>query len=281
MTRPFVAALLALASLDLAAAEPPAPSGAAPGAVAPAPSVVRYADDKLTVQVKNMPAEALLAEIAEQAGAKVTGTVERTTPVTADWKALPVKDALGQILETQNFTLTYGEKGELRTIALRGTQQAGGPAAAPAGPDGSQESAAEVAVYRAFGTPDQVPIDGAVAKRLGKDTASWDLLTNTAIGDDDPAVRRAAVEAGVEAFEANEALRQQVMMATGGMSDAQLASWARARMFHRAEDFIRNLRRATSLPDIRARARAVLRELRKIPFKGPIPVEGGGPTTAE
>jgi hypothetical protein len=254
----------------MALAEPPPPSDRA----------VRYADDKLTIRVQGMPAEALVAEIAKQAGAKVTGTVGKATPITADWTALPVKDALEQILGPQNFTLTYGEKGELRVIALRGGQQEGTPKP-PAEDTKNRDTSAETALFKTFDIRDQIPIDGAVAKRLGKTTAPWDLVTNTGIGDDDPAVRRSAVKAGVEAFEANETMRQAVVSVTGEMTDAQLAAFARAYMYHRAEDFLRNIRRETSLPDVQERARAVLRELRKIPFEGPEPIEGSGSKTPE
>ena len=83
--------------------------------------------------------------------------------------------------------------------------------------------------------------DEAIAKKLGKSESPWDLLTNTAIADDDPEVRRSAVEAGMHAFEGNEALRQGVMGPANTMSDAEMAAFARANMYHRAEDFVRNL----------------------------------------
>jgi hypothetical protein len=261
---PKLAVVCLLASLVPALAEPPP---------APKPDEVRYANDKVTVHVRSMAADALVAEIAKQADAKVTGTVERTGSLSLDWTDLPVKEALQHILGTQNFTLTYGEEGALRAIQLKGGQVE--DAAAPPTEE-RPTTDAETALFKVFDIRDQVPIEGAIAKRLGKPTAPWDLLTNTGIGDDDPAVRRAAVKDGMDAFEENEPMRQAVVNAIGGMSDAQLAAFARAYMYHRAEDFVRNVKRETTLPDFRARSSAVLRELRKIPFKGPIPVEGGG-----
>jgi hypothetical protein len=180
------------------------------------------------------------------------------------------------VLGAQNFTLTYSDKGELRGIQLRGGQQAQAGPADAAPDDQNRITTSEYALFKAFDIREPIPVDGAVAKRLGRDMAPWDLLTNTAFADEDPAVRRSAVKSGMEAFEANEALRQKVAGTTNGMSDAQLAAFARAYMYHRAEDFVRNMKRATTQPDVRKRASNVLRELRKIPFTGPEPVEGGG-----
>ena len=254
---------------------PPTQPAVTPNAGAPgATNVVRYANDKVTVDVKGMPAAELVNQIAAQAGAKVTGGVGNTGPVTATWIDLPLKDALEHILGAQNFTLTYSEQGALRAIQLRGGQQQG-PAEAPKD-DQNRIATSEYALFKAFDIREPIPVDGAVAKRLGRSMAPWDLLTNTAFADDDPAVRRSAVKSGMESFEANEALRQKVVSTTNGMSDAQLAAFARAYMYHRAEDFVRNVKRTTTLPDFRKRASNVLRELRKIPFTGPIPVEGGG-----
>jgi hypothetical protein len=240
------------------------------------PGIVRYANDKVTVDVEDMPAAALIDEIARQAGAKVTGGVGAVEPVTATWTDLPLKEALEHVLGQQNFTLTYSEQGALRVIQLRGVQREHetGPAEVKEGEN--RVTTSETALFKAFDIREPVPVQGAIAKRLGKSMAPWDLLTNTAYADEDPAVRRSAVKSGMEAFEGNEELRDKVINTTNGMTDAQLAAFARAYMYHRAEDFVRNVKRATTLPDVRHRAANVLRELRKIPFTGPKPVEGGG-----
>lgn len=269
-----------LASAAPAFAEPP-PDAAAEAAKEPAKeaaaNVVTYKNDKLTAHVQGMPADAFLAEIAKQADAKLTGTLEKAQPVTADWTDIPLKEALEHVLGAQNFTLTYSEQGTLRAIQLKGVQQEGTPAAAeaPADPQDFMKTP-EYKIFKAFDGRDRVPIEGAVAKRLGTPDARWDSIGNLAYADDDPAVRRSAVEAGMHAFEADESMRQAVMGPASGMSDAELAAFARARMYHRAEDFVRNLRRTTTLPDLRDRATGVLRELRKIPFEGPKPHEGSG-----
>jgi hypothetical protein len=281
-----VAAFLLVASAVVAepaappAAAAPAPAAPAPTATpnedaAPATNVVRYANDKVTLDVKDLPAAAVINQIASQAGARVTGSVGNVSPVTANWTDLPLKEALEHILGTQNFTLTYSEKGELRTIALRGGQQDTQPGPAEAAKDDpSRTTSAEYALFKAFDIRDTVPVDGAVATRLGRSDAPWDLLTNTSYADGDPAVRRSAVKSGMVAFESNPALRDKVLGTANDMSAAQLAAFARAYMYHRAEDFVRNVKRTTTMPDVRKRASDVLRELRKIPYTGPKPPEG-------
>jgi hypothetical protein len=282
-----VVSLLLAAVAATATAEPAAPpskdaatpspeAAAAPKDKGGSTGIVRYANDKVTIDVKEVSAAVLVNEIASQAGAKVTGTVDTTAPVTATWTDLPLKDALEHILGAQNFTLTYSEQGALRAIQLRGGQQLQAGPSTVAPDDKNRLATSEYALFKAFDIREPIPVEGAVAKRLGKDQAPWDLLTNTAFADDDPAVRRSAVKAGMVAFEADEALREKVMGTANGMSDAQFAAFARAYMYHRAEDFVRNMKRTTTMPDLRKRASNVLRELRKIPFTGPIPVEGDG-----
>ena len=65
-------------------------------------------------------------------------------------------------------------------------------------------------------------------------------------------------------------MKASVMDSLGAMSDAELAALARKMAHYRAEDFVKNAMRETSEMELRSRARKVLHELRKIPFKGPI-----------
>ena len=277
-----------------AAAAPAPPAASAPPATkevaaaaqdAPATTnVVRYAKDKVTLDVKDMPASDVVDEIARQAGAKVTGSVGTAAPVTASWTDLPLKDTLEHVLGAQNFTLTYSDQGELRVIQLRGQQQQGQrqqPFARGPGDidpnDKNRSGPNEYALFKAFDIRDQVPIDGAMAKRLGKSTAPIDLLANTSIADDDPAVRKSGMKSMMKMFEGNQGMRDQVKATAGNMTDAQLAAFARAYLYHWAEDFVHNVKRSSTDPDVRRRAAAVLRELRKNPYTGPRPVEGGEP----
>jgi hypothetical protein len=262
---------------------PAAPAKDAP----PSAQSVHYAKDKITLDVKNMPAADLIDEIARQANAKVTGSVGDAAPVTATWTDLPLKDALEHTLGAQNFTLTYSEQGELRAIQLKGQQQQQqqqqqggmpfeyGPDARP--DDKTRSAASETALFKAFDLRDQLPIDGAISRRLGRDKAPLDLIANTTIADSDPNVRKTGMKAMMKMFEGNQALRDQVMATTNGMTDAQLAAFARAYMYHWAEDFVHNIKRDSSDPEVRRRAGSVLRELRKNPYTGPIPLEGSQP----
>jgi hypothetical protein len=76
-------------------------------------------------------------------------------------------------------------------------------------------------------------------------------------------------------FDSDQTLRGQVMTTTNGMTDAQLAAFARAYMF-RGRRTSCTASRPSSDPDVRA-APAVLRELRGNPYTGPIPPEASQP----
>ena len=260
-------------------AAPSAPAKDAPAAG----NSVRYANDKITLDVSNMPAADLIHEIAKQANAKVTGSVGGAAPVTANQKDVPLKLALEHILGAQNFTLTYSEQGELRVIQLRGQQQEQKQQAAATGSADdkgkNRASSSEMALFKAFDLPCQteIPIDGAISRRLGKDKARLDLIANTTISDSDPNVRKTGMQAMMKMFESDQTLRNQVMSTTNGMTDAQLAAFARAYMYHWAENFVHGIKAESSDPDVRRRAGAVLRELRSNPYTGPIPPEASQP----
>ena len=106
---------------------------------------------------------------------------------------------------------------------------------------------------------------------------NWDLLANTAYGDRDAATRRAAVRAAMRAIEKDPALRAAIEDATRGVSDAELATFARERCYNRADELVRNILLESDLPEFRDRARGVLHELKKQPFRGQIPWEFAKP----
>jgi hypothetical protein len=137
------------------------------------------------------------------------------------------------------------------------------------------------AVYEAFEDRGRVPVDGKLGVIVGGETAPWDLLANTAIGNPDPTVRRQAVEAGMKAYDENPDLQKAVQDATKGASDADLAAFARAATYERAENLVRNIRDSAQNPEMRERAAAVLRELSKMPYKGPKMREGQTPKRTE
>jgi hypothetical protein len=136
-----------------------------------------------------------------------------------------------------------------------------------------------MALFKAFDVPcqTQIPIDGAISRRLGRDTASLDLVASTTISDSDPNVRKTGMKAIMKMFEGDRALRDQVMAITNGMTDAQLAAFARASMYQWAENFVHGMKAESSDPEVRRRAGGVLRELRNNPYTGTIPPEAAQP----
>jgi hypothetical protein len=243
--------------------------------------VITYANDALTVKLDKVPLTDVLAEIGKQSGAQVQGDVLQPRDLTLQLDKVPLKEALERLLGEQNFALTYAEDGKLKTIHLKGGREAapakdkakGAKLTAHPGDEG-ETPALWKAVYEAFSDRGTVPVDGKLGYVVGSDAAPWDLLANTAIGNPDPTVRRQAVRAGMEAYDKDPDLQKAVEQATKDASDADLAAFARATTYERAENLVRNIRDSAQTPELRERAEAILRELAKIPYKGPKMREG-------
>lgn len=262
MSRRSLAALLVAA---LAIASP----------AAAAKQEVEYRDDRLTVRLEQAPLAAVVAAIARQSGAEVRGELLAPYDVTTDFERVPVKEALERLLKAQNFTLTYREDGRLKVIELKALreEQVRRPVESRTDGEASDEPAYQRAAFLAFEGRERVPVGPKLAKLLGGDTVNWDLLANTAYGYQNASVRRAAVRAAMRAIEADASLRGALEEATRGVSDVALATFARERCFNMAEDLMRNIARESELPEFRTRAVSVLRELKRAPYKGPIPHE--------
>ncbi len=279
--------LRAAVALLVACIVPIAP-GSAASAADDAQRVIEYRDDTLTLKLEKVPLTDVIAEVGKQSGAEVRGDVLAPRDLTMQLDKVPLKEALERVLGEQNFTLTYAEGGKLRAIELKGGREAA-PAkskdvtyTARPGAEGETPPLWK-AVYGVFEDRAKVPVDGKqLQKVLGGETkAPWDMLANTAIANDDPTVRREAVRSAVKAIEADPDMRKALDGATANVSAADLAAFARATTYHRAEDLMRNIRNASSDPEIKARATEVLRELDKIPFTGPKPREGSGAAPTE
>jgi hypothetical protein len=129
-------------------------------------------------------------------------------------------------------------------------------------------------VYLTFENRPQIPVSGPLATFVGSEQVMWDMLMNTAIGANDSAVRRDAIRAALQALDADPEMRASVLGTLRQMSDVELAQFARDNCYHRAEDLVGNVAAETRDREVRQRAQAVLGELHKRPFKGPIPTEG-------
>jgi len=241
---------------------------AAPSAAAeePTPRTIEYRDDRLTLRVNNVPVGDILEELRRQSGAELRGRAPADVKVSVQFDAVPLNEALPRLLG-DNFTLTYAEDGRLKTIELKGGPEA--PVAPKAATGAPEDQLADretppkwLKVYHTFEQRDRVAIQGRLAEIFGANEANWDLLMNTAIGYEEPRVRADAMRAALAAFDANPELRDATVGALGDMSDAELAAFARHNCKHMAESFLKNVARQTKNPEWRARAAAVLRELR-------------------
>ena len=236
----------------------------------PAP-VVRYHDDKVSVDLHDAALDAVLKTLATESGAELVGTPRAERPVTMTFADVPLKEALERLVGAQNFTIKYDDAGKLKAIELRGGPEA--PRArkpeAPSPAEGNSTPPKWYAFYKAFDRPGTVPLSGDLKKALGKDEAGWDYLGNAAIGHSDPRVRAEALHAIAKALDQDPEMKAAVMDSLNAMTDEELAAFARKTMHYRAEDVVRNVLRETSDRELRVRAREVLRELRKDPYKGP------------
>jgi hypothetical protein len=259
--RPLIALLLALALLP----------AEAPGKVddKPSPRIIEYRDDKVTLSVVNVPAEQIVAEIAKKGKAEVHGSLRDPKPFSGTFDAVPLPEALERLLGAQNFTLTYGDEG-LKVIHLKGGPEAPEkPKEAAASGQPEQQAGSDdypqawIAAWKAFEHRQPVPIQGKFAELVGKNEVNWDYVVNMAYGYDDPKVRTEAVVAGLKALDDDPDVRDAAFASTSGMSDSELATFARTICKHMAEDFVKRVARHAANPDIKARAKAVLREIRQ------------------
>ena len=114
----------------------------------------------------------------------------------------------------------------------------------------------------------------AMAPRLAEMTApfmaaeknGFVVLFRVAAGSQDRAMRRQAWRDGIRAVESDIDMRNALIVALGMMDDAELTVFARALAAQTpdsAEDLAKLILRNSSTPEIEARARGVLRQLRR------------------
>lgn len=243
-----------------------------PAQAAAAAPTVRYQDDKVSVDARDVPVGAILTAIARESGAELVGAPRDDRTVTLHLDAVPLKEALERLVGEQNFTLKYQEGGALKAIELRGGREAAEtPKHEPDKPtaQGNTTPPKWYAFFKAFDRGDVIPLSGDLKKALDRDEARFDYLGNTAIGASDPRVRVEALRAVMNALDRDPEMKAAVLASLEAMTDAELAAFARNTAHYRAEDLVRNAMRETSDADLRSRARKVLHELKKNPYQGP------------
>jgi YD repeat-containing protein len=253
---------LALAGGSALAAPEPAPEGS---------HVVRYRDDKLSVDLHDVSIATVMADVARESGAELVGTPREDRRLTLVFQDIPMKEALERLVGAQNFTLKYDDAGKLKAIELRGGQEARDLPKPATAPVDEKTAAKQYAFFKAFDTNEPIPLNGDLRQRLNENEARYDTLGNVVLGYPDAKTRQAAMRAILQALDRDPERKAAVMDALNAMSTEELSAFARARGYHMAEALVQNVLRESSDPQIRARARDVLRDLRNHPFKGPKP----------
>src|SRR5262249_59330676 len=88
---------------------------------------VVYRDDRLSGHVDAAPLRDVLDAVAAASGVEIRGQPVDNRPVSADLDAVPIDDALHRLLGSQNFTLSFGSGGQLKTVVLLGGPEAPAP----------------------------------------------------------------------------------------------------------------------------------------------------------
>ena len=235
------------------------------------PAAIEYRDDRLTLHAHDTPVTAILDEVKRQSGAELRGQAA-VASVTIDLDAVPLREALERLLGPRSFTLTYGENGRLKAIELRGGPQAApvageerkGPPSAP----GRKEM--WDGVVRVFNNRGHVTMAPRLAEMtapfMGVEKNGFVVLFRVAAGSQDQGMRRQAWRDGIRAVESDIDMRNALVAAVGMMDDAELTVFARALAAQTpdgAEDLAKLVLRNSSTPEIEARARGVLRQLRQ------------------
>ncbi|HLK12868.1 MAG TPA: hypothetical protein VKW76_15950 [Candidatus Binatia bacterium] len=267
MPRPSrLAAALVAAGLVLAGAgraeEQAVP--AAGSAKTPSPRI-EYRDDRLSVQVEQMPVGDLIDEIGRQSGAQIIGRPREDRQVTAQFRTLPLSEGLQRLLGAQNFVLRYGDGGRLRSITLLGgPQTAHAPAPAQATPPPPPAPAPQ-GIMAMFQNHAPLAVNGRLAAALGSSSATFSQLLDAAIHNDDASVRVEAMRTWLNGLESDAALRGAFLSSIGAMDDAALGNIIRGAAGLRAEELAALVASQARTSELRAKASTVLQALRQPP----------------
>jgi hypothetical protein len=236
-----------------------APESKAPGGDAPPPRTITLQGDRLTVRVADVPIEEILQAVTAPSKAEIRGAVKEPRAVTIDFADVLLQDGLGRLLGEQNFVLTYREDGSLRSLNLLG---------------GPLESSAEARIVKNTPTTStqppatsaagvlqrSVPVSGKLQQFLGQSTATMQQLIDITMRQDDAALRREAVRAGMSAIDSAPDLRATVVKSLEGTGDQALTNLLSSMAQDRAREIVTQM--ATSrTPEIRTRGLQLLRTL--------------------
>ena len=236
--------------------------------------VIQYADDALTVRLAKTPLSEVLDEVARQSGAEVHGALRAPREVTAEFEDVPLPEALHRLLGEQNFALIYGDGGRLKTVRLLGGPLAPPPpsAAPPTASSVPSPPASLPALVGLFEAHAPVPVQGRLSQALGTDTATFSQLGDMALHHDDVLVRTEAVRVGLQVIEAEPEFRSAVISGVTGMGNGDLSTFVRGLAGPRADELVLRVITLARATELRAKASAVLQDMRAQPGAAPPPV---------
>ena len=216
------------------------------------------------MRVSDAPLDRVLGEIAAVTHATVHGSVG-SRPVSLDVKDVPLADALARIFGAESFMLTYASDGTLRAITMIGNGE-GAPAAAtpaarptatPRPPLAEEEDQAKI-LQR------PVTVTGALATAVGREHSPVGRVLHAALQERRPAVRAAARDAALAAFARDPEVETAYLSTLLPVDDAVLAKIFRSTGPEgAAEEWMAALAQSAPSAALRAKAAAVLAELRK------------------
>jgi hypothetical protein len=188
---------------------------------------VVYRNDRLSGHVDAVPVRDVLDAVAAASGAEIRGQPLDNHPVSADFDAVPIDDALHRLLGSQNFTLSFGSGGQLKTVVLLGGPEAPAPpsdrpTAAGAAPPARAAPAFPLSLSRAFTRHRPVPVPEQLAEALGADRATFPQLLEMATVDDDGTRRSQATQVVLSALERESWLRRSFLRTLHDLDDASL-----------------------------------------------------------
>jgi hypothetical protein len=237
-----------------------APESKAPGGDAPPPRTITLQGDRLTVRVADVPIEEVLQAVAAPSKAEIRGAVQEPRPVTIDFADVPLQDGLGRLLGEQNFVLTYREDGSLKALNLLGAPLE--PSAeARIVKDSPTATTQPPAASAADVLQRSVPVSGKLQQFLGQSTATMQQLIDITMRQDDAALRREAVSAGMSAIDSAPDLRATVVRSLRGSGDQVLTSLLGSLPQDRAHEIVTQMATSSRIPEIRARSLQLLRNM--------------------
>ncbi len=213
---------------------------------------VRYADGRITVDVRDADLVDVLGEITRQAKLEVRGT-PTAQRLSIRLEAVPLTDALSRLLQEQSFDLTYDGAGELKGVRFVSA------ASSKKSPDSTPEAPAPDGSVAPIDRP--VHVDGLLATALGADVTDFTTIVGVALESGDARLRAAALRAGLGALDADPELRTDVLGRLDAMDDVAAADRLTEVARDNAGEMARQTARLAHWGALRRRAAAIARLL--------------------